>query len=99
MKMSIAKVVFEVNASSFITVHKTILKRLRSIKDLLTPYEEFLTFCDDIIITEQAILMIDRIQRKMNIIKEDKDMLLYYHNLRIFCMNTGTWIHSTQEKN
>ena len=49
--MSISEVVFEANAWSVITAHKIISKRLRSIKDLLIAYEEYLIFCDDIICT------------------------------------------------
>lgn len=69
-----------------LTAYKIISKRLRSIKDLLTAYEEYLTLCDYIIANikqqPEAILMIDRIQRKMNRIKKDKYKLLHYRNLR-----------------
>ena len=60
-------------------------------KHMLPPHEEYLTFYKDIEPhlewLEEAMSMADRIERKINGIKEDKNVLLYYSRREIFFMN------------
>ena len=55
-------------------------------RDLLRTYKKYLASCNGIITNtkqqpEEDILMIDRIHRKIDRIKQVKDMLLYYCKL------------------
>lgn len=56
----------------------------------LSAYEEYLTFYNDIEPylewSEEAISMANRIERKMNRIKEDKNILLY-------CLEAGDFLY------
>ena len=84
--MSFSKDIFEVNTSSAITAHKSACKRFKSMRDLFRTYRKYLASYNGIITNtkqqpEEDILMIDRIHRKMDRIKQVKDMLLYYCKL------------------
>ena len=80
--MSISKDVFKVNTANVIKAHNIISSRLRLMKDVLPSYGKYPTFCNDIIPylerLEGTMSIANRIQRKMNRIRQDKDIMFYY---------------------
>ena len=85
--MIISNDVFKENNPNVIEAHNVTSDKLRSMEYVWPAYGEYLKFSNDTIsYLEKPIkemLTTDRIQIKINKVKEDKDMLLYYHEVRV----------------